>query len=223
MFVTNSESAVWGASAVVTTSSTWCEAPRSVAHLELVSPVAPPTNDEDLRRWFAREVLPLEQILLRFLRRNWRNAAEIEDLKQDAFARVWEFARHDRPARVKPFIFLVLRNIMIDRLRQQKLVGIDLVADLDRLNVRDDAPDAERQVAARQDLRVLQACLDGLPPRTRQVFMLRKVQGYAQREVATLLGVSEEAVEHRLCNGIRYLKNKLSHFYNQKDSAGFAY
>jgi RNA polymerase sigma-70 factor (ECF subfamily) len=120
--------------------------------------------------------------------------------------RLWEAAHRGRPTRAKAFLFLIVRNLMIDRLRQKRLVCIDSVADPDQLDVSDGAPTPERHVAGRQDLRRLQACMDDLPPRTRQILMLRKVEGYAQREVAMLLGVTEEAVEHQVSRGVRQVK-----------------
>ena len=36
----------------------------------------------DLKDWFIREVLPLESALMQFLRQNWRDKADIADLRQ---------------------------------------------------------------------------------------------------------------------------------------------
>ena len=45
--------------------------------------------------WFVREVLPLEPMIVRFLRRNWRNEAEIDDLRQEAYVRIYESAMRE--------------------------------------------------------------------------------------------------------------------------------
>ncbi len=128
-----------------------------------------------------REVLPLEPMLTRFLQRNWRNDAEIADLRQEAYARIFEAAQRERPALVKPFLFQVARNLMINRLRKQSVVSLETMADFDWLNVSDDKPSAESSVTARQELRLLQAALDSLPPRCRQVVVMRKVEGLSQK------------------------------------------
>ena len=72
--------------------------------------------------WFMQDVLPLEPMLTRFLQRNWRNEAEIADLRQEAYARVYESARRELPLQVKPFLFQIARNLMIDRLRRQSVL-----------------------------------------------------------------------------------------------------
>jgi len=53
--------------------------------------------ERPIDQWFMQEVLPLEPILTRFLQRNWRNETEIGDLRQEAYARVYEAAQRERP------------------------------------------------------------------------------------------------------------------------------
>ena len=159
--------------------------------------------------WFMREVLPLEPMLTRFFQRNWRNDAEIEDLRQEAYARVYESACRERPLQIKPFLFQTARNLMIDRLRRQSVVSLETMADFDWINVSDDKPSSEAYVAARQELRLLQAALDDLPPRCRQVVLLRKVEGLSQKEVAKQMGVTVETVENQVAKGMRLLARSL--------------
>lgn len=165
---------------------------------------------EDLDRWFAREILPLEPMLNRFLRRKWRDEAEISDLRQEAYIRVYDAARRNRPLLAKPFLFLTVRNLMIDKLRQKSIVSIETMADFGWSNVSDDKPSPEQHTAARQELQLLQAALDELQERCRQIVVLRKVEGLSQREVAGRLGVTEDIVEHQLAKGLRLLARSLS-------------
>jgi RNA polymerase sigma factor (sigma-70 family) len=162
-------------------------------------------NQDALDDWFMREVLPLEPMLTRFLQRNWRHEAEISDLRQEAYARVYEAAKRERPQLVKPFLFQIARNLMIDRLRRQSVVSLESMVDVDWLNVSDDRPSSEAYVAARQELRLLQAALDKLPPRCRQVVLMRKVEGFSQREVAKEMGITIETVENQVAKGMRLL------------------
>ena len=50
-----------------------------------------------LERWFATEILPHEAALMRYLRRAWSRAADIPDLRQEAYARVYESAAKSLP------------------------------------------------------------------------------------------------------------------------------
>ena len=159
----------------------------------------------DVDLWFVNEILPLEPMLLRFLRRNWRDESEIADLRQEAYVRIFEAAGHERPQQAKAFLFQVVRNLIIDRVRHKNVVPIEVLADFEWLNVSSKEPTPEHHVVARQQLRSLQAALDDLPPRCREVIVLRKIEGLSQREVARRMGISEETVEHHVVKGIRIL------------------
>jgi RNA polymerase sigma factor (sigma-70 family) len=169
-----------------------------------------PRPDRSIDDWFVGEILPLEPMLMRFLRRNWPDNDEIADLRQETYIRVYEAARSKRPAPVRPFVFFVARNLIIDRLRRKSVVPIETMADADWLNVSDHEPAPEQRVAARQELQRMQAALDALPPRCRQVIILRRVYGFSQREVARKMGIKEETVESQVMKGMRAITDALS-------------
>ncbi len=155
--------------------------------------------------WFMREVLPLEPLLMRFLRRNWRNESDLLDLRQELYVRLYESARGGLPLQARPFVFRAARNLLINHVRRGRIVSIEAVADLDTLNVAIDTITPEQQVSAREELKQLQMGLDRLPPRCREVVMLRRVEGLSQREVASRMGVGEDTVEKHMTYGMRAL------------------
>jgi RNA polymerase sigma factor (sigma-70 family) len=163
----------------------------------------------ELDHWFIQQVLPLEPLLVGFLRRNWRQQDDIDDLRQDIYVQVYEAAEAVRPAFVKAFVFTVARNLLIDRARRAKVVSIDSAADPDTVDSRIDELSPERHAIGRQDLFLLQHALAGLPPRCREVVELRKVVGLSQREVAERLGIAEATVEKQIAKGVRALAGAL--------------
>src|SRR3546814_15024272 len=64
---------------------------------------------------------------------------------------------------------------------------------------------SQRIASSRDELRRVQAGLDTLPPRCRQVIELRKIQGLSQKETADRLGVSVKAIEQQTTRGMRTL------------------
>jgi RNA polymerase sigma-70 factor (ECF subfamily) len=167
-------------------------------------------EDQDIDNWFVGEILPLEPVLMRFLRRNWPDPAEIADLRQETYIRVYEAARRKRPSPVQPFVFFVASNLMIDRRRHRNVVPIETLADADWLNMSDHEPAPEQRVAARQELQRMQNALNQLPPRCREVVILRRVHGYSQREVAEKMGIKEETVESQMAKAMRVLTDALA-------------
>jgi RNA polymerase sigma-70 factor (ECF subfamily) len=159
--------------------------------------------------WFIREVLPLEATLMLFLRQNCRHKDEIADLRQDVYMRVYEAALKQIPEFTKPFVLTTARNLLVDRVRQERVIPIEMVTDLEALGVASDQAGPDRVVLARDALRRLQAALDQLPPRCRQAVILRKVEGLSRREIAARMDIAEFTVNRHLTEGMRALADLL--------------
>jgi RNA polymerase sigma factor (sigma-70 family) len=158
-----------------------------------------------LDEWFAAEILPHEGALVRYLTRVWPNSAEVLDLRQDIYVRIYESARRTLPTSPKAFLFATARNLMTDRIRHSRVVFIDSTQDFDNLNVLIDEISPERRMSARQELRALAQAFDLLSEKCRNVVWLRRVEGLSQRETALRLGLQEGAVESQLARGVRAL------------------
>jgi RNA polymerase sigma factor (sigma-70 family) len=158
-----------------------------------------------LDEWFATQILPHEGVLVRYLMRVWPNSAEVLDLRQDIYVRVYESARGALPTSPKAFLFATARNLMTDRIRHNRVVFIDSMQDVDHLNVLIDEISPERRLEARQELRILARAFDSLSEKCRNVVWLRRVEGLSQRDTAQRLGLLEGAVESQLARGVRVL------------------
>lgn len=161
-------------------------------------PTGADIGTSELKAWFIREVLPLEAMLTQFLRHNWRDQSDIEDLLHDVYARVYDAARRQLPDQTKAFVFTTARNLLSNRIRERAVIPIEAVSDLDALNIAINSPGPERNVVARDELRHLSAAIDKLPPRGREVVMLRRVAGLSRGEIAARMGISEDAVSVHL-------------------------
>jgi RNA polymerase sigma factor (sigma-70 family) len=159
----------------------------------------------ELRAWFVDQILPLEAVLERYLRRNWRDADEIADLRQEVYARVFDACALGQPDSAQAFVLSTARNLLIDRARRDQIVDIETFADMDELTPTIDELSPERHLSARSELRLLQRALNLLPERCREAVELRKIEGLSQREVATRMGISEDTVEKHLSKGVRAL------------------
>ena len=160
----------------------------------------------DLESWFVSAILPHQAALTRYLKRVCKSSSEVPDLRQETYIRVCESATKSRPRFPKTFLFTTARNLVIDRVRRERVVSIDYSQDgvsLDLLSVDELTP--ERRLAARQDLQQVTRAFDSLPEKTRSVIWLRRVAGLSQREAAASLGIDESALEGRMSRGMRRL------------------
>jgi RNA polymerase sigma-70 factor (ECF subfamily) len=98
---------------------------------------------------------------------------------------------------------------LISRVREQQIVPIEAVADLDALDVAIDMPGPDRSAIARDELRRLQQAIDKLPPRLREALILRRVEGLSRGEIALRMNVSEASVSAYLMDGMYALADLL--------------
>ena len=161
--------------------------------------------EESLDTWFKREILMHEDILMRFLARVWPRRDELPDIRQEAYARVYEAAQKARPHAPKAFLFTTARHLMADRLRRERIVSIQVGGENDYLNVLVDEISPEQRVGANQELVRLARAFDRLSPRCREVIWLRRVKELSQKEVADRMGLAEKTIEKHLRQAARLL------------------
>jgi len=159
-------------------------------------------STSDLRAWFIREVLPLEPALTQYLHTNWRNRSDIDDLLQEIYVRVCEAAKKQKPESARHFVFTTAKNLLVDRVRRERVIPIEAVEDLGALNAAIDEPGPDRNVMAREELRRVQLALDKLPPRAREAVILRRVEGLSRRNIAQRMGITEATVAEHLAHGM---------------------
>jgi RNA polymerase sigma factor (sigma-70 family) len=165
--------------------------------------------EEPLDNWFKREILLHEGILMRFIARVWPRRDELADIRQEAYARVYEAALKGRPQAPKAFLFTTARHLMADRIRRERIVSITAGGESDYLNVLIDEISPEQRVGAIQDLVRLARAFDRLSPNCREVIWLRRVKELSQREVANRMGLAEKTIEKHLRLGVRRLARAL--------------
>jgi RNA polymerase sigma-70 factor (ECF subfamily) len=119
--------------------------------------------------------------------------------------RVYETALKEVPERPRQFLFAAARNLLIDRVRHARVIPIEAAADVEALDIAADTPAPDRSLLARDELRVLQAALDGLPERCRQAIILGRIDGLSRSEIAARMGVTEAVVSNYMSAGIRKL------------------
>jgi RNA polymerase sigma factor (sigma-70 family) len=196
--------------ACMATSISTVASPQSAAHTVLgVIPTKAPQltrrMDRDLENWFVSVILPHQSALTGFLKRVCKSPNDVPDLRQETYIRVCESAAKSRPSFPKAFLFATARNLVIDRLRRERLVAVDHVPNGVPLDLSIDELTPERRVAARQDLLQLTRAFASLPETTRSVIWLRRVAGLSQREAAASLGIDEGALEGHMTRGMRRL------------------
>lgn len=130
------------------------------------------------------------------------DAAEAEDVAQEAMLRLWRIAPDWRQgeAQVTTWLFRVVSNLCLDRLRKRRTTGLDEIAE-----PADPSPSVEQNMQDRARGDALQNALNELPDRQRQAVVLRHIEGLPNPQIAEVMDISPRAVESLTARGKRAL------------------
>ncbi|MDZ4372729.1 MAG: RNA polymerase sigma factor [Phenylobacterium sp.] len=164
-------------------------------------PAASRIDIRERAAWLGGHVIPHEPALRNWLRRRPVEGLDVDDIVQEVYARLVALHSVDHIDNPKTYAFQVASSVMINHIRRLKVVAIDSVASFEHLDAADDGASPEQVVADRDELRRLEALLASLPPRVAEVFRLRRIEGFSQRDVAQRLGLAESTVEKHMARG----------------------
>lgn len=153
-------------------------------------------------RWFSEEVLPHEPSLRSYLRHSLRSLADVDDVLQECYSRVLRAKAQGGVQSSRAFLFAVARNLVRDSLRRRAVARMEEITEKTRSTVLEEGPSVVEFVSRREEVAVLREAIQALPDRCRQVFLLRRIQGLSQREVAQRLGITEATVESLVAKGL---------------------
>lgn len=143
-------------------------------------------------------------VLLRWIERRRFCADDAEDLLHGAFVRMVQY-RSDMPVRDPTgFLLRTAANLAVDQHRGRRHLAAGPVESL-CAGFADPAPPADELLAARDRLRRVQQGLDTIGGRSRAIFLLHRVEGCKQREIAVQFGISHSAVEKHIARTARFL------------------
>jgi RNA polymerase sigma-70 factor (ECF subfamily) len=147
--------------------------------------------------------------LMQFFLRRVGDRAEAEDLTQQVFLRVLRGGREEAAAAL---VFRTAANLLKDRNKLLRRRGpsfsIDENLDLAQLGGPAEELTPERVAVSRETLKEVLKTLDGLGPRTRDIFILFRLENMSQAEIAALFGITRSAVEKHVMKASFHLLMK---------------
>jgi len=156
--------------------------------------------------WFRLNVQPHELVLRRYLRAQFRTLADAyDDIVQEAYLRLLRAHERGRVDSPRGLLFTIARNVARDLLRRRSVGRTNFaIAENDALSVLpgDDVPTPSESASRSQEYGLLAAAIAELPPRCREVLVLRKFEHLSQREIAQRLRISEHTVEAQLTKAL---------------------
>jgi len=147
------------------------------------------------------------------------NAADAEDLVQDAFLRAYRFFdRYDRSMPFMNWFSRIMVNLYIDEYRRRgrlKTISLDEPQQTEEgeegttLDIPDPGPTSLEIALDKVYVDAIHEGLQHLPPDFRTAVLLADIQGHSYEEIAEMMGTSIGTVRSRIHRGRKQLRDYL--------------
>jgi len=155
----------------------------------------------------ARHQRSVYNIALRFL----NDAAEAEDITQEAFIRVYKAAQTYTPdAKFSTWLYTIVKNLCFNVLRSRKAAEIISVEDETLPEIPSKTEDPVERITKAKAREMVIRAVGSLPENMKMVVILSKYHGLQYDEIAGIMGCSENAVKLRMHRAKALLAAKLA-------------
>jgi RNA polymerase sigma-70 factor (ECF subfamily) len=138
-----------------------------------------------------------------YLTSKLRDSETAADLTQETFLRYAEQSgtsvNNDRS-----YLYRTARNLAIDHIRERQRRQTDPTPAEEMAEIVEERPAPDQQAADRERLERLRQAMLELPERTRQVFVLNRIDGLTYAEVADRLDISDSSVQKHLSRALHH-------------------
>ncbi|HFE52360.1 MAG TPA: sigma-70 family RNA polymerase sigma factor [Bacteroidetes bacterium] len=182
-----------------------------------------PSDEELIERFqkgdreaFEKIVERYKDQLLNFAYRFLGSRQEAEDVVQDTFLRVYRNRKaYRRVARFSTWIYTIAGNLAKTELRKRKRRKLFSISDLGfeekDYEISDLSHNPEDDVEGTLKEEIIQREIEKLPPKFREVIILRDVQGLSYEEIALILKIPIGTVKSRVNRARLRLQKRLKH------------
>lgn len=150
-----------------------------------------------------------------FAKKVVKNDVISQDIVQEVFMKVWEKKGDILNINPEAYLFRLVRNRCIDyinhlRVVNERLNEIEILSKYEEL-YRIDFIGDEPYVLIEKELKLkIEQTIQTLPDRCREVFILSRINGLKNREIAEKLDISIKNVERHLSRAIQSFKDNLA-------------
>ncbi len=131
---------------------------------------------------------------------------EVEDIVQETYVRLCQIGAPEQIQHPKSYLYKTARNLALDSVKRadnrmteswhEEAEGSGDLAGLAR-------DETFEQAASSEEFGLFCEAVRQLPVQARRVFVLKKVYGHSQREIASELGLAESTVEKHVALAVR--------------------
>ncbi|MDE0017191.1 MAG: sigma-70 family RNA polymerase sigma factor [Candidatus Poribacteria bacterium] len=190
-------------------------------------------NDTELIERFQQgDTAAFDTLFTRYQKRTYRlvqrfisNREDALDLTQDAFIRAYQgLGDFKSQCQFYSWLYRITVNLCIDFLRKKSrsevlLYDSDESGELPMANIPDPRSESPAKAVENKELRThIRKAVRRLPPKQRQIFILRHWDGLSLKDIAAVVGRSDGTVKAHLLHAHRNLRKHLLPYLQESDS-----
>ena len=135
-----------------------------------------------------------------------------KDLVQETFYKTWSWLAQGKEIKnLRAFLYRVLHNLIIDEVRKKRPLSLDELLASGWQAPADNQPTPEQAI----DRQTISRLLDQLEETSREVVVMRFIDGLKPKEIANILEVSANVVSVRLNRALKQLRQLAGDKFNQ--------
>lgn len=160
---------------------------------------------KDLRSLFLAYKAEIHAYLMRQL----KDIETAADLTQETFLRFAQQPSSTTVVQERAYLYRTARNLAIDHMRMKRRQQTQVASHDAMADIPENRPSLEDETDAKERLMLLHTLVERLPLRTRQVFILIRIEGRSYAETAALMDVSISSVQKHMNQALRQIASGL--------------
>ena len=165
---------------------------------------------------FQTDILPLKNELFRLALRITQNRFEAEDVVQETMLKVWKGrSEWDKIDNIEAYCLTGCRNLSLDKMRHMD----NQVQNIEQESEPADqsySANPEEQAVQHDRLQLVRQLISQLPEKQRTCMQLRDVEGKSYRDIANIIGISEEQVKVNIFRARQTIRERFQKAENFK-------
>ena len=130
-----------------------------------------------------------------------------DDIVQEVFLKLWTNRNDVKGDTVKSLLYTIASNTIKNHFKHQKVVYS--FQKQDQSNEFSDEADSD--LRQEEMNRKLQDALAEIPEKSREVFLMNRIEGLTYSDIADRLGLSVKAIEKRMSEALSILRSRISY------------
>ena len=176
---------------------------------------------QNCSRDFEHDALPHLNSAYNLARWLTGNNQDAEDIVQEAYLRAFKFYDGFRGGDARPWLLTIVRNVYYTW-AQQNPVGRLVDFDEDLASVDPHLSNPEEVLIQNSSGVLLRRALETLPPRSREVLVLREMDGMSYKQISSVVGVPTGTIMSRLSRARASLRQSVANLTNARPEAARA-